>query len=318
MSLNRESVLMDAKLVRFLRMTVKYGYVKSKKIVTVANYDVTGRCNLRCQHCYFFKSHHQYRWEPTDDQWEEIFQEHYHNGIRVAYLTGGEPSLRPNVLRHAHRIFNNVVIVTNGIIKVPQDIQRRLFVSLDGDREVHNAIRGTDCFDEIMKNVKGDQRVVFAPTLSTVNNHLIDKMVEITIQSGTAGICFSLYTSHNADGDPLLLRGDKLKETLHDLEMARQKNPKTVLMSPQMIKLFTTKDHVKHCGFRKGYYASYFPNLEPKEPCVLGKGVDCSTCGCIVPVFITSILKKGDVKGYLIMNRMFRPRYQQRGRAMAQ
>lgn len=77
MVLNRESALMDAKLVRFLRMTVKYGYVKSKINVTVANYDVTGRCNLRCQHCYSFKSHHQYRWEPTDDQWETIFQKHY-------------------------------------------------------------------------------------------------------------------------------------------------------------------------------------------------------------------------------------------------
>jgi MoaA/NifB/PqqE/SkfB family radical SAM enzyme len=303
----------DTRLARFISLMVKYGFTRARNAITVANYDITSKCNLRCQHCYFYKTSDGQVAELSDEQWAQIFKEHYEKGVRIAYITGGEPSLRPEVLRHAHRTFETVVIVSNGTIKVPQDIQRRIFVSLDGDREVHNAIRGDDCFDTMMANVRNDKRVVFTPTLSTANHHLIDEMVKLTNLSGTAGICFNFYTSHSYDGDPLLLQGDVLQNALERIEAARRAHPHMVLMSPRMIRMVVTKEHVQYCGFKKGRYLSYFSDLEPKYPCVLGKNVNCDTCGCIVPIFVTSLLKKADVKGYFVIDRMFPPQFVRRG-----
>lgn len=304
--------LSDVRGVRFVRAAFEYFLTKSRNTITVANYDITARCNLRCRHCYFFKTLDDHIDEPSDEAWAKIFNDDYRKGVRIAYITGGEPGLRPEVLRHAHNIFSSVVIVSNGTIRVPQDIQRRIFVSLDGNREVHNNIRGSDCFDRILANVRGDKRVVFTPTLSTANYHLIDELVEITKLSGTAGILFNLYTSHSLNGDPLLLQGEQLDETLQKMEAARRKNRHLVLLSPRMIQMFRTKEHVKHCGFLKGLYLSYFPDLEPKQPCVLGKEVNCATCGCVVPIFITAV-KKVDVRAYFIMDRMFPPQLQRQG-----
>ena len=295
-----------------MHMMAEYSFTRARKIVSVANYDITSRCNLRCQHCYFFKTNGGQTDELSDEQWAQIFNHHYEQGIRSVYITGGEPSLRPEVLRHAHRTFHTVVIISNGTMKVPREIQRRIFVSMDGNREVHNSIRGADCFDQMMANVRNDKRVVFAPTLSTSNCHLVEEMVDLTWLSGTAGICFNLYTSHHDRYDPLLLEGDLLYHTLERIEAARRENPHIVLLSPRMIRMFGTKEHVQHCGFRKGNYVSYFSNMEPKQPCVLGQDVNCDTCGCVVPVFVTS-LKKADVKGYFVMDRMFPPQFLGRG-----
>ncbi len=304
--------LMDSKPIRFIRVSYKYLLTRYQKAIIVANYDITSRCNLRCRHCYFFKTQDLPLEEPSDEQWANIFKNHFQEGVRIAYITGGEPSLRPDVLRCADRTFSTVVIISNGTTRVPEDIQRRIFISLDGDREVHEKIRGADCFDDIMANVKNDKRVIFTPTISTINYHLIDELVEITRHSGTAGICFNLYTSHRDNGDPLLLEGEQLEETLNKMENVRKKYPRQVLLSPRMIQMFRTKEHVKHCGFRKGRYLSFFSDLTPKHPCVMGEEVNCDTCGCIVPIFITAV-KKADVRSYLIMDRMFPSRYQKQG-----
>jgi len=302
----------DSKPVRLVHTLFQYYRDKSKNLITVANYDITSKCNLRCQHCYFFKAVDDPISELNDEDWARIFNKDRERGVRIAYITGGEPSLRPEVLRHAHRTFEWVVIVSNGMIKIPEDIQRRIFVSIDGNRQVHNSIRGADCFDEVMSNVKDDNRVIFTPTISTSNYHLIDELVEITRESGTSGICFSLYTSHSQNGDPLLLQGELLEETIKKLEAVRRKNPHLVFLSPRMIRMFRTKEHVKHCGFLKGNYLSYFPDLTPKHPCVMGENVNCATCGCIVPIFITAV-KRADVRGFFIMDRMFPANYQRQG-----
>ena len=58
-------------------------------------YDVTNRCNLRCQGCFFFSSNqHQAAREEMDiEKWEAFIDREKERGVNLAILIGGEPTL---------------------------------------------------------------------------------------------------------------------------------------------------------------------------------------------------------------------------------
>lgn len=45
------------------------------KMPETANCDITGKCNARCKHCYFFKSWDSSR-ELNDEEWISAFKKH--------------------------------------------------------------------------------------------------------------------------------------------------------------------------------------------------------------------------------------------------
>lgn len=252
-----------------------------------ANYDITGVCNARCQHCYFFKNWDLSQ-EITDNQWKNIFENHSLYGITSATLTGGEPALRPEVIRHADNIFETVLIVSNGIVKIPEDINRRIFVSIDGEKDVHEFIRRIKKFDQIMENIKNDKRIILSPTLHMLNYDQIDNIVRIAKEQNVFGVTFSLYTANNIN-DPLLLKGKELDYTIEKLKEVLKNNKNIVFLTEKMIDIFKSKTHVKNCFLRSKWVISFYPDLKIKNPCVLGEKVDCQTCGCIVPVIMCAM-----------------------------
>lgn len=271
------------------------------------NYDITSKCNLECEHCYWRKTYNSTT-ELSDEEWAAVFREHKQKGALVAYLTGGEPTLRPAVIRSAAQVFNGIGIISNGTIRVPDDIQCRVFVSIDGPKEVHDHIRKAEVFDRVMTNIKDDKRVILTPTLSTTNYRNIDDLIAITRQANVEGITFSTYTSHAKSGDPLLLEGDALEWTVKKLLEVWKKNKDIVFLTPKVIKLFRTKEHYQHCFFRSDNFISFDANMNVKKPCTLGKGVNCKTCGCIVPV-MSYALKKIDIKSFYLLDRLFPQKY---------
>ncbi len=96
---------------------------KIKNIPLAVNYDLTWQCNLRCKHCYFYASAKELsknsmhnRKELSNVEWIKIFNYHRNLGIRSVALTGGEPTLRMQLLHEAVKIFPYVQIASNGII----------------------------------------------------------------------------------------------------------------------------------------------------------------------------------------------------------
>jgi MoaA/NifB/PqqE/SkfB family radical SAM enzyme len=214
----------------------------------IVNYEITSRCNLKCEHCYWRKTNNSTE-ELSDEEWIEIFLDHKSQGATNAYLTGGEPGLRLNVVKEANNIFNGISIVSNGTVRFPDEIQRRIFISIDGPKEIHNKIRNVNVFDKIMNNIQNDQRIILGATLTTTNYQYIDELIELTKEINVEGITFSTYTSHMEYGDPLLLEGEKLDWTINKLKEARKKDKKLVFLSPYMIELFHSKEHYKDCFF---------------------------------------------------------------------
>ena len=293
------------KSISFLKFIKR---IKEKKdFPHIVNYDITSQCNLNCEHCYWRKTRNS-REELSDDEWEKIFLGHKKRGVTAVYLTGGEPALRLNVIIIANRIFNEIGITSNGTIKISEYIQRRIFISIDGPKEIHNRVRRAEVFDKILDNIQDDKRVILTPTLSTTNYRYIDELIDITRKSNVEGITFSTYTSHWETADPLLLEGEKLAWTVNKLKEVWKKNKEIVLLSPRIMNLFKTKEHYKRCFFRGNNFISFDAHMNIKKPCTLGQGVNCKTCGCIVPI-ISYALERVDIRAWFLLERFFPEKY---------
>jgi len=271
-----------------------------KKRPFAVNYDITWQCNLRCIHCYFYSSAAELdlgeihnRKELSDKQWINIFRYHRSLGVYSASITGGEPTLRMNLLHEAVNTFPSVQIATNGTIKIPYFKAKKqpiLWVSLDGPKDLHNKIRGAPIFNKIIDNIQDDKRVFISCTVSSLNYKQIEKVVKIAHDAGTSGIFFLWYTGY--DNDPLLLKGKSLKIAAEKVLKVMKEYGDFIIFSKKMLEYYITKSFVPHCFFRKkNRIYSYYPNGQQKF-CVMGNSPQlCKNCGCIVPVAVYALKK---------------------------
>lgn len=118
---------------------------------------VTDACNLHCRHCSvnnITAVMHPY------GQIRREMQQLYDMGVRILFFCGGETFLwrdgkktvRDLVVEAKRMGFLIVNVVTNGTFPIDLPEADLILLSLDGDRERHNAVRG-DTYDTIMENI---------------------------------------------------------------------------------------------------------------------------------------------------------------------
>lgn len=145
-----------------MKFTNLYHFLFSSRPSQAAIF-LTYRCNSRCSWCNCWQLPKQT--EIFLPQMEKIFKQLKNFGIKLLYLSGGEPLLRPDLLaiiESAQRFSFDLLLVTNGIL-LNQQIARRLVkipglrinVSLDSlDPELYQKIRGVDTLDRVLKNLQ--------------------------------------------------------------------------------------------------------------------------------------------------------------------
>lgn len=118
---------------------------------------VTDRCNLYCKHCSvnnITAVMHPY------DQIKKEMQLLYDMGVRILFFCGGETflwkdenyNLRNLVIEAKQMGFLIVNVVTNGTFPIDLPEANLILLSLDGDKQRHNKIRG-NTYDIIMNNI---------------------------------------------------------------------------------------------------------------------------------------------------------------------
>jgi len=61
-----------------------------------STYDMSNRCNLRCDGCYYYEGEKQFAAENGESQaWRRLMQSEAARGITYVVLAGAEPSLVP-------------------------------------------------------------------------------------------------------------------------------------------------------------------------------------------------------------------------------
>ncbi len=174
---------------------------------------LTERCNLRCRHCYQGRKKVD-EMAPQDvkrqiDGATEMFQAwEKEHGIRVVpsiHFTGGEPFLFEGlweVVGHARDRRYQTALMSNGCLVSEKDAELAhalgvadIQISLEGPRELHDAIRGRGSFASALEGAKrlldAGNAVSANVTLSRLNADRIEETAAIAREAGFTGIGFS-------------------------------------------------------------------------------------------------------------------------------
>ncbi|WP_269760105.1 radical SAM protein [Streptococcus dysgalactiae] len=203
--------------------------------------ELTGRCNLKCHHCYNSSGDFG-RFDVTDDSWIEFFEElNKKYSLPTVNITGGEPLLRRKLLFKILEIFSEynpstrVRIMTNGYYlnqsfldvlsqyNNPIDFQ----ISLDGaDKSEHQAVRivkysWEKAIDACLMVVNSGYRLQIASTITSANYEKIERLFKLALLVGadSLGIGSALPLGRGIqDKKGLILSADTRNEVANRLK----------------------------------------------------------------------------------------------------
>ena len=177
---------------------------------------VTDRCNLHCAHCSVNNITaviHPYRQILAE------MRQLYDMGVRILFFCGGETflwrdggkCLRDLVTEAKAMGFLIVNVVTNGTFPIDLPEADLILLSLDGDRERHNAIRG-DTYDTIMGNIENAtaDNICFYMAVNQINKdaiaHVCRKARDL---KNVRAVSFNFHTPYPDTKALALTREDK-------------------------------------------------------------------------------------------------------------
>ena len=126
-------------------------------------WELTARCNLKCQHCRAEAQDHVVEGELSTDEILRVAEEIREDADPIVILTGGEPLARqdwPEIAQTCTRLFTRVAMATNGTLVDDEVAQRivdcgiqRVSISLDGAAAgTHDRFRGLQgSFDDALR-----------------------------------------------------------------------------------------------------------------------------------------------------------------------
>ena len=179
---------------------------------------VTDRCNLKCKHCSvnnITSIMHPYV------QIKKEMQTLYDMGARILFFCGGETFLwrdgdltvRDLVIEAKRMGFMIVNVVTNGTQPIDLPEADLILLSLDGDRERHNAIRG-NTFDTIMENVKNAtaDNICFYMAINQINKDAVRDVCQIAKDTkNVRAVSFNFHTPYPDTRNLFLSKDEKQK-----------------------------------------------------------------------------------------------------------
>ena len=179
---------------------------------------LTDKCNLHCKHCSVNNLTavvHPY--SQIRDEMHQL----YDMGIRILFFCGGETflwrdgdhTLRDLVKEAKEMGFLIVNVVTNGTFPIDLPEADLILLSLDGDRERHNLIRG-DTYDTIMKNVVSAtaDNICFYMAINQINKDTIAHVCRTARDTkNVRAVSFNFHTPY-PDTKELALSREEKKE----------------------------------------------------------------------------------------------------------
>ena len=160
---------------------------------------------------------------------------------------GGEPALRLDVLMLADRIFPFVFVITNGTVKIPKEFNHRLYVSIDGNREINDSVRGDGVFSRVIKNYSGDKRVVINMTLTRDNYRELEAVTKISKENGFNGVVCNICAGGTDVTSQRVVEKEDRKAIVEELKRVKTLYPGDLLLSNSMIKWYEHPDHRGKC-----------------------------------------------------------------------
>ncbi|WP_026497972.1 radical SAM protein [Butyrivibrio sp. WCD2001] len=186
-------------LMRFGVKTVLF----KKKDPILGTVIVTDKCNLKCKHCSVNNiTAVMHPYEQIKGEMKQLFD----MGVKILFFCGGETF----IWRDGDRTIKDLVheakamgflivnVVTNGTFPIDLPEADLILLSLDGDRERHNAVRG-DTYDTIMENIKNatSDNICFYMAVNQINKDAIrDVCYTARDMKNVRAVSFNFHTPY--------------------------------------------------------------------------------------------------------------------------
>lgn len=170
------------------------------------SYAITGKCNLRCKHCYSEASQEPFPDELSTEEAKRVLDEVARLGARLLIFDGGEPLCRDDffsILEHASSKGLRVVIGSNGTL-IDVDVARRLKssgvmavqISIDGAKpQTHDWFRGEEgAFSKALEGAEACKKAYlpfqFGMTIRRGNLDELPAMLKLAAEAGAVAAEF--------------------------------------------------------------------------------------------------------------------------------
>ena len=188
----------------------------NKKDPILGTVIVTDKCNLKCRHCSV--NNITAVIHPYDQILREMRQL-YDMGVRILFFCGGETflwrdgdkTLRDLVIEAKQMGFLIVNVVTNGTFPIDLPEANLILLSLDGDRERHNAIRG-NTYDTILENVRNAtaDNICFYMAINQINKGAVESVCRTAMETkNVRAVSFIFHTPYPDTRELALSKAEK-------------------------------------------------------------------------------------------------------------
>ena len=231
-----------------------------------STYDMTNRCNIRCEGCYYYEGEKQFARENGDPElWRRLMRDEKGRGITYVVLAGAEPSLVPDLLAVCFEEMPLGCIATNGFRRIPDSVGYKIHISVWGSDETSLRVRrARDLLLRQIENYRSDPRAVFVYTFTKSNIEEARGVVE-TLAGRDCRTTFNVFSAPVGYDGPLRHDGDSLARTRAVMMEMTAAFPDHVLFSPGNVAA-----HTHRLGLHDLYRCSY-PRMNPSTDIGLGR-----------------------------------------------
>jgi MoaA/NifB/PqqE/SkfB family radical SAM enzyme len=197
-----------------------------------STYDMSNRCNLRCEGCYYYEGEKQFAVEKQEvEAWRRLMRSEKERGITYVVLAGAEPSLVPELLEVCFEEMPLGSIASNGLQKIPEGVGYKIHISVWGNDETSRRVRkARGLLEKQIGNYREDPRAIFVYTFTRENIGEVGEVAERLVGEGCQ-MTFNVFSSPVGYGGPLRHDQASLQETRRAMLALLERYPEQVLFS---------------------------------------------------------------------------------------
>ena len=168
-------------------------------------WEITHNCNYGCSYCIFSCNKKRVDGELTTEECFHVIDELVKNGFKHLKITGGEPFVRKDILEileYASKrlivdVSTNASLINEEIVDKLNNIKLKMIhVSLDGNKEEHEAVRGKFTYERTINGLKAlkksKNKVRIGSVIHVRNENNLENLVKDSINIGANEIIFSI------------------------------------------------------------------------------------------------------------------------------
>lgn len=265
-------------------------------------WNMTGRCNLLCRHCYINAEDRVFEGELSTEEAKRFIDDLAEMKVPVLLFSGGEPLVRPDLFElaeYAKEKGLRPVLSTNGTLITP-DIAKRIYetgfqyvgVSLDGSEEVHDHFRGRKgAFAEALAGIRNSMaagnKTGIRFTVNKLNYHTLPEILNIVEQEKIPRFCMYhlVYSGRGKEISELDTTHEQKVDTINLLiEKTLDFNRRGV-----EVEILTTDNHADGI-----YILQYFEKHQPERVEEIRQLLDMHG-GCSAGQKMANVDYRGDV-----------------------